>query len=365
MNQKAFISPLQLFIIYVNTAIGAGILTLPRSVAEAAKLDMWLAVIIGGFLMFFALWTVTRLSRYFPEHTSLEYNRILLGATLGQILNIIQLSLLIVLAALAIRTFSFAMKMFLFDTTPQSVFVGGILLVAVYATQYNFTPLLRAQQTSFFFLFVTFITVLLLGLLDIRSETFLPMLSEGISPIWKGSLPSWFAFSGPELIAGLLFPFLVIPGAAVKTGAASIAFITAIYTLTVVIAQGSLTAAGAAHTIFPTVAAFRNVEIPDTFIERLDGYLMIIWIFIYFNSLANLLFFVSFGASRLLQLEYSRCLIVILAPLLYYLSQLAPTIKDHFAAGNLFSKIGLVWSLGVLPVLLLIAWYKDKRKQSC
>ncbi|KYZ78093.1 hypothetical protein AXX12_00675 [Anaerosporomusa subterranea] len=365
MNQKAFISPLQLFIIYINTAIGAGVLTLPRSVAEIAKQDMWLSVIVGGILLFFAVWIATRLSQYFPGHTSLEYNRILLGSTLGQIVNIFQLSLTIAIAAIALRTFSFAIKLFLFDLTPPAVLVVGILILAVYAAQYGYTPLLRMQQVSFLFLSGTFISVLLLGLLGINTEAFLPMLSEGISPILKGAIPSWFAFSGPELITGLLFPYLVIPRAAVKVGAAGIAFVTFIYTLTVVIAQGSLTVAGAAHAIFPTVTAFREVEIPDTFIERLDGYLMILWILVYFNSLASLLFFISFGASRLFRFEYSRSLTVLLAPLLYYFSQLAPSFKEHSAAGDLFSKISIAWSLGLMPVLLLLAWYKNKRKQSC
>lgn len=365
MSRKPFISPLQLFIVYVNTAIGAGILTLPRFVAEAAKEDMWLSVIVGGLLMLFALWAATQLSRCFPGQTSIEYNRLLLGTTLGQLVNIVQLSLIIGLASLALQTFSFAMKMFLFDLTPQPAFAIGILTVAVYATQYNWGPFLRIQQAAFFFLFTMLIVILLLGLLNMRSEPFLPLLAEGIVPVLKGARPSWFSFSGPELIAGLLLPFFVLPQAAVKTGAASIAFTTFIYTLTVIIAQASLTPAVAAHAILPTITAFRTVEIPDTFIERLDGYLMVLWIFIYFNSLANLLFFASFGASRLLQLEDNRSLVALLAPLLYYLSHLAPTLEDHYTVSSFFNTIGLIWGLGLMPLLLLIAWYKNRRKQAC
>lgn len=363
MNKKACISPLQLFIIYINTAIGAGILTLPRSVAEIAKQDMWLSTISGGLLMFMALWTALRLSRFFPEHTSMEYHPLLLGSALGHVVNIVQICLLLGLASLAVRTFAFAINFFLFDVTPQPVFIASILLVAGYAAQYGYAPLLRMQQVSFLFSYAIFISLLLLGLLDINMEPFLPILSEGISPIVKGAVPSWFAYSGPELITGLLFPFLSIPLNAVSAGAASIALITVIYLLTVIIVQGSLTAAGAAHVLFPTVIAFRNVEIPDTFIERLDGYLMIIWICIYFNSLANLLFFSAFATSRLFRLEYSRSLIVLLLPLLYYFSQLAPTLEDHFAANEFFNIICMTFSLGLMPILLLLAWYKRKGKQ--
>lgn len=360
MNQKAWISPIQLFIIYINTSIGAGILTLPRPIAEIAKQDMWLSTIMGGILMFIAMWTVIHLSRFFPEHTSIEYNRLLLGSVLGNVVNIFQIGLLILLAAQALRTFAFAIKLFLFDLTPQPVFAASILLVAGYATQYGYASLLRMQQASFLFFYTIFISLLLLGLLDIKMEPFLPTLSEGIGPIIKGAIPSWFSFSGPELITGLLYPFLSMPLAAISAGAASIAIVTVIYTLIVIVAQGSLTAAGAEHSIFPTVIAFRNVEIPDTFIERLDGYLIIIWICIYFNSLTNLLFFSSFAVSRLLRLEYSRTLVVLMLPLLYYISQLAPTIEDHFAVGEIFTIVCMAFSLGFMPILLLLAWYKHK-----
>ncbi|MDU4959360.1 MAG: endospore germination permease [Sporomusaceae bacterium] len=362
IKHKAFISPLQLFILYINISIGAGILTLPRSVAAVAGIDMWLSAILGGLLMFFALWVATRLSAYFPGQTSLEYHCLLLGNGLGVIAGVFQLLLLFGLASLAIRTFSFAMKIFLYDLTPQSVFIGGILIVAVYATQYNWTPLLRLQEVMFPFLFPMLIVILLLGTLDVSVEAFLPVLADGVAPAAKGALPSWFAYSAPELIIGLVYPFLANQRAAAKTGVASIAFITCLYTLTVIIVQGSLTAAGTEHAVFPTITAFRNVEIPDTFVERLDGYLMILWIFIYFNSLSNLLFMTAFGASRLLRLEYSRSLIAILAPLIYYVSQLAPSLKAHMDISELFSKIAPFWSLVIMPLLLMLAWYKNRRK---
>ena len=365
MNKKAFISPLQLFIIFTNISIGAGILTLPRSVAEIAEHDMWMSVVVGGLLMFLSLLASIRLSQHFPEHTCLEYHRILLGPVLGQIINLVLLSLIIVLAALALRTFSTAVRMFLFDLTPSRIVAGSILALAVYATQYGYTPLLRMQQVSFLTIYVLFTIVLLLGLLGIRSEQFLPMLAEGIGPVLKGAVPSWFSFSGSELIAGLVFPYLIHQRSAVKTGIASIAFVTAIFTLTIIIVQGNLSPAATAHQVFPTITAFRDVEIPDTFIERLDGYFVSLWIVVYFNSLTNLLFCASFGVSRLLQLEDSRSLTVLLAPLMYYLSQLAPSIVENFTAGELFNKIGMVWGLGILPILLLLAWYRKKRQQTC
>jgi spore germination protein len=365
MNLRADVSPLQFFIITINVAVGGGMLTLPSSVADAAKEDMWLSVICGGILMLLSLWVAVRLSQYFPECTCIEYHRILLGPILGQVLNLVLLSLIVTATFLALRSFSTAIKLFILDITPLQIIFFVLLLLAVYAIQYELAPFLRFQQLIFVPNYMMLLPLLLLGLLSVSAKHYFPILAEGFTPVMKGAIPSWFSYSGPELVTGMIYPFITGKKQVMKWGAAAIVVLMVFYTMITIIVQGILGPAETGHMVVPTIIAYRAVEIPDTFIERVDGYLMIIWIGIYFCSLASFLYFTVFGAGRMLKLESSRPVSVLLVPLIFYLAIVPPTMQSVQMLDKIYNIVGMVWGLGVLPLLLGIAWLKEKRRGSC
>ena len=121
------------------------------------------------------------------------------------------------------------------------------------------------------------------------------------------------------------------------------------------IVQGVLGINETIVTTFPTIIAYREVNRPDTFIERIDGYGMILHIALYFLSLANLLYFSAFGCSRLLKLEYSRPAIILLAPVFYFIAMAPQTIEQLNAFYQLINYTEIFGGLFVLPLLLLIA----------
>ena len=355
MNTRATISSLQLFVIYGSTAFGAGILALPRSVGIIAREDMWLSVTLGGLVMCFSLWCAVTLSQRFPKATAIEYHCMVLGPIFGQLLNIYYLLNVVFIGAAALRAFSDAVKLFLFDLTPVWILLFVFLGVAAYAGQYGIAPLIRMQQLLVFVISPFYIVITSLGLLRIETHHFQPFLAEGLMPVLKGVVPSWFAYSGPELITGLLFPFVTLKKQVVKTGLASIAVLTIVYTVITAIVQGILGIEDTVEMIFPTVIAYREVDIPDTFIERIDGYGLIFHIGIYFLSLANMLYFSAFGCSRLMKLEYSRPVILLLVPVFYFIAMLPQSIEQLIMFFRLVNYSGLAWGLLILPLLLLIA----------
>lgn len=366
MNLNAGVSPLQFFIIIINTSFGAGMLSMPRTVAEVTNEDMWLTVICGGGVFLFAFWAVAKLSQYYPGQTCLEYHRILLGPILGQLLNVILLSLLISTTAISLRNFTVALKIMLLDMTPPQIIVIILLLLAVYATQYGLAPFLQIQQLVFMSNNFILIPVILLGFLSVNTiDTYLPILAKGLTPIIKGIVPSWFAYCGPELVVGLIYPYVTRQKGAVTWGAAGVAVLTVLYTLLTIIVQGVLTPKETAHIILPTISAYKEIEIPDTFIERLDGYLMVLWIPLYFTSLINLFYFSAFGWARLFKQESSRSVTILLVPLIYYLINLASRTQTISAINNYFTIADMVWALGIVPVLLGIAWLKEKKRRLC
>ena len=365
MNHNTAISPMQFFIIAANSMFGSSLLTLPSDLARIAKEDMWMPMLFGSALMFTAFWIAVKLSAYFPNVTVIEYHTLLLGRILGSALNGLMILLMMVILGLFLRTFTIAIKVYLLDLTPPQVISISLLGLAIYAVQYDLAPLLRLQQFLFVPEYGVFLTIILLGLLAIESKNYQPILAEGITPVVQGIIPAWFAYTGPELFIGFLYPFINSKKAVLKWGFYSISVITCIYVMITLIVQGILGPTETAHTIIPTMMAYRFIEIPDTFIERLDGYLMTVWIIIAFTSLINWFYFISFGISQMLKLENSRCTVALILPFIYYLLYVPPNAYAIQMISKWVNYFGIFWGLGITPLLLALAWLKAKRKMQC
>jgi spore germination protein (amino acid permease) len=358
MTQTRWVSPFQFMIISINAMIGTTLITLPRTVAETAKQDMWISVLLAGVFFAVSFRVAAALAARFPDYTAIEYHRILLGRFWGNVLNVVMLALMVAVMVHLVRTSRIAVKIYLLDLTPSQVIVLAMLVLALYAAQHGLGTVIRVQQFLFLSSHSAFVFLVLLGLLEIEKENFIPILAEGVTPVLQGVMACWTAYSGPELIIGLIFPLLAQRDSVVRFGLAGIGIVAVLFVIISGITLGILGTEETAHLLIPTVMAYRSIEIPDTFIERIDGYLMIVWIAVCFTSLINWLYFTGFGVARMLKLENSRSVIVILIPVIAYLVTLPPNFYSFIIVNKWINYAGLAWGMGVLPLLLAIAWRK-------
>ncbi|MBP2626932.1 MAG: yndE2 [Firmicutes bacterium] len=364
-NHNTTISPMQFFVIAVNSMFGSSLLTLPSDLARIAKEDMWMPMLFGSILIFVAFWVAVKLSAYFPDVTVIDYHVLLVGRIPGFILNVLMILLMMVIVGIFERNFTIAVKTYLLDLTPPQVINIFTLGLAIYAIQYGLAPLLRLQQFLFAPEYGAFLTIILLGVLSIDANNYQPMLAEGITPVLQGMIPTWFTYTGPEILIGFLFPFINPKKGVLKWGIFSISVTACIYVMITLIVQGILGPTETTNTIVPTMMAYRYIEIPDTFIERLDGYLMTIWIVISFTSLINWLYFIAFGIGQMLKLESSRPIVVLIIPFIYYLLYVPPNAYAIQIITQWVNFASLFWGLGITPLLLALAWLKAKRKMPC
>lgn len=359
------ISLIQLFIICFVTSFGVSMASLPAAVAKSAHEDMWLSVLVGGVAFLFAVWVVTKLSSYFPQHSCIEYHRILLGPILGQGVNILLVILILLIPIVSVRSFVVAAKTYLFDITPPQVLSAAILILLWYAAQYGLQPIIRFQQLIFFSSHMVFFLIILMGLMAIQQRHYLPFLADGVLPVLKGAIPSWYAYTGPEIVIGMFYPFITRQKETFKWAAASVAALIVVYTVTTVIVQGILGPEETAHLLSPTIIAFRKVVLPDTFIERVDGYFLIFWIPVFIVCMLNWVYLAAFGIERILRLENSRPAVALLMPLILYFVIVPPDYQTASAISEWTNKLLIAWGAGILPLLLCIAWWKEKRRGAC
>lgn len=363
MKNAVDVSPLQFFVLAVTITFGTSSMTLGHSVAKSAKENMWLSLLLGSLLIIISFWVAARLAKYFPEHTSIEYHCILLGRVLGNILNVIMLSNMIMITSIFIRTFEILIKVYFLRDTPPYIIIAFILLAALYAGQYGIAPVMRIQQFCFIPAYSILAVLLVVVVTAVDVKNYQPILAEGPLPVLKGVIPTWFSYCGIEILTGFIYPFLTRKENIFKYGICSIFMLTVLYMIITGITEGILGWKEMAHTILPSILAYRSVEIPDTFIERLDGYFLIIFIITTFTALVNWVYFISSGIGQMLKLETNRPVVVVLGPIILYCALLPPGIIGYQTASTWVNLSSMAWGLGVLPILLGLAWFKKKRRR--
>lgn len=361
MQEKKSISLLQFAILVITISFGTSPIILARQMAEAGKQNMWLIVLLGSIPIATAFWFAVKLCRYFPQQSVIEFNKNLAGKLIGNFLNIYLLILMLLITSSIIRTFRIIIKGFLLDLTPSQVIVTVILLSVAYCCQNGLGPLLRFQQVVFEAGYSVFILVLLIGLLNIEVNNYEPFLAEGIMPVVKGLKDTWFAFSGSEILVLFLYPYLTMQKGTFKYGLYGIGFITILYVLITAIVQGVLGYEEVKHQLFPTIMAYREVEIPATFIERVDGYLVISWIAVAFITIVLWTYLISLGISQMCKNETNRPVLWLLVPIILYIQNVPPDIQSAEKLQMWVNMLGIIWGLLIVPLLWGIAKYKQRR----
>ncbi len=365
MNPSTRITPLQFLVLTISITFGTSILTLPRKLAKIAGENMWMPVLLGAFVIYFSFRISLQLAALFPNYTSVAYHRLLLGNFGGTLLNIYLLTLMVLVTALFLRLFVTAIKIYLLDLTPLIVVTSLLTLPVIYAAQYGLIPVLRLVQFIILPAYSLFLALILLGFLSVKTTNYQPVLAEGIKPVLLGIPSTWMSYSGIELLIGFLYSSITRPKALVKFGLAAIVIIAGLYLLISLITLGILGAKNTMHILVPTIMAYRSVEIPDTFVERLDGYLMVIWIAICFDAQIGWIYFSSAIIKQMFDVEYVRPIVALLIPIIIYLVMLPPNIQAIDKLSSLVNLAGIVWGLIILPLLLILALWKRKRNDEC
>jgi spore germination protein len=140
---------------------------------------------------------------------------------------------------------------------------------------------------------------------------------------------------------------------------------TFIYTLLVLIAIAVLSAEAVRDTPYPLLEVIRGVQIPGTFVERLEVYFLLLWIPVTIDSYL----FTLWGISQIMMKQYHytdhRPWVLILAPILYTLGILPDSLGAIKALTKLDTWLGLSFSFVIIPISLILAWRQKRSDSLC
>lgn len=360
LEGKSKISPAQFTLFLVIVCFGGQVVLTPQGIIDDAEHAAPFVVIASGFIYFFAAYMMLLLAKQFPNETLVEYMPRLWGKWLGILPLLILVVTLVGELAEILHGFSKVITFFMFDRTPEEVVGLAMMILCVYCALQDFGAIMRVAQIMFFVTSSIIMLIFFTSLLTFRAENLLPLRVTDWSGVLKALVNSWGMYSGYELLL-LVLP-LVYRGeqSLGKSLAGSFAFLMLIFLFVFVLIIGVLTVEGAKNTPYPTVMVVRGVELPGTFVERLENYLLLAWVPVIFDTMAAMMYAVSVVISRFFQYADHRPVALLLGPLLYLTAFFMDGEIGVKKFADVITALGVVFSFGIIPVSLVLTWWRKK-----
>lgn len=184
-----------------TTLIVCGYATFVISAAATtlAKQDAWIAGIITMIYGAITLWITSYLGSLFPDKAITEIIKLLLGKWIG---GFVIVSYVFMCFVATCRITWYIADFFATMYMPGTPFYALIIIygiVLIIAILYGLETIMRSSEIFFLITTAIFILGTAMSLPNIKVESMLPIMENGMGPIFKSSI-ALFAFSGMQMI---------------------------------------------------------------------------------------------------------------------------------------------------------------------
>lgn len=354
------ISAYQLAIIVICSIIGVQIIFSTSIIARVAHQHAWLSMLLGGIAYYIPAYMMIRLGQYFPDETFVEYLPRLITKWPAAIIILFFCCIIIFGLATGLQEFSTVIIFFMFDRTPREVVALLILTVAVYAAVQNMGVFTRILQFFFFTALPVTAVFSFASILNFQPSNLKPFWPVDFAGVTRGILYGWDSFSGYEILL-LLLP-LVNRGQIkiARTVGYGFALVTLMYSMSIAITLGVMSSATVENVPYPIITAIKSVELPGTFIERLENYMLLAWCPLVFMTFAVSIFVTARVGMIFFNHSDHRPFVFIIAPLAFIIATMLDQPNTLFAFDSLNTTMGIVFSFVIIPLLLATAWWRRR-----
>jgi len=364
LERKGKMSPWQLGIISTSGLLTARLLSATTNVVIYSEQFLWLSSALAGVFFYSAAYLMIRLAEQFPEETIGEYIPRLVGKKFGTIIFLVFITVLlvnIINCTIALTTLS---SIFLFDRTPHEFLVIVLLLAVVYCAMQNWGTILRVIQILIFALPMLYIFYSLIWL-NFEPLNLLPLWPDNFIGILQGVAYHTDYYAGYESLLVLLPLANRGEISFARTVGWGFLVITLIYVFGGIVLIGSITAKTVELIHEPVIYGMKSVELPGTFIERLENYMIIFFIPVTYISMALSYFVVAEGCRKYLKYNDHRIFIPVFLPLIFLVSSFVDTPQRQAVFQHFSMFIALFFSFVIIPILLFLVWRKKGSDQQC
>jgi spore germination protein (amino acid permease) len=198
----------QLICLVILTQIGVSVLTIPYAQIRYSGNDSWLSILIGGVIAQAVILIIYQLGKLYADRSLPQYISAIVGKPLGSVLNFLIAAYFAQNSLMVIITYSDVINSWVLFETPWFVIIGVSFTMGAYIASSTLRSMATLTQMIMLMFMICFVIVLISGIgkeSDIRH--LLPIGTHGIGSLLKGAVPSFWLYSGYELIL-YVFPFV-------------------------------------------------------------------------------------------------------------------------------------------------------------
>lgn len=354
-NDKISIRQLQALLIL--DLFGTAVVTLPRQTVYVAGNDGWIAVLIGSAIM--AIFTIvfTTLGQRHTDKTVVELSQILLSRPIGILVSLGLAVKIMIGAGLELRIFCEMIGQSMLFRTPILVTALAMILICGYVSALGYECRARTGEILFVFVFVPFLILMLIAVFAADYSNLRPVLSHNSSSFLYGAWDTILSFQGLEFLF-LVFPYLQQPKRAKKAmieAGIAIAFFMTLITLLTIAVFGEYSVI---NKLFPVLQMMDSLQIPGSFLDRQDIFMLWFWVASLFASISAALFFVTILFERIQQNKNkkipARKWMIFVMIVVFVVAVFPQDVAKTYDYMKLLKQYGGVFYILILPVVLLI-----------
>lgn len=351
--QDSYLTPSQLTLVLIGSMIGIGVLTLPIDVIKYAKQDGWISSALGAVYPLYFILLAQYMHKKFPEQNILALSKKCCGKFLGTILNLIFVIFFLLILTEAAAGSSNLLMIYMTPFLSGQKILITLLLVPAFIAYKGIKTLGRMNEVIFYSTLVVFF-IPIAALKEGSILNIMPVFGSGIINIIKSTKDTMLSYNGIEILL-LIYPFFKDNKKLKKCGIVSTIITTIVYTWFVFSAIFYLGIDIISKFLWPIITVTEAVTIP--IINSFRYIFMSLWTLIMFRLLSNCYYAFSFGLSQITKSVSRKSFVILMYPLIFYLSTLYqnPPIRRSF-----LDKIVPIYSLynvlyvGIIALLITI-----------
>lgn len=354
-------TPMQMALVITVIGSGISIIRAPLVLVEEAGQWGWITAILSSAVYYSGAYLVIRLMDSFPGKPLVQFLPQLVGKAGVHVFVWVWLAIIIVHECVRIQAFAREITFFLFDRTPLEIVILTLLLGAAYGGVQEWGTLLRLAQLIFFSVLPFLTLFIAFGAINFKAINLFPLMPENPLTVLKAVPKTWQLFSGYELLM-VLFPF-VTRGTTqlLKYTAGAYLIRTALILIATITTIGVLTAAGVKNAPYATLLTVRLAELPGTFLERLDNFLLLSWLPVAFITVSIYMFCIGNLLAELYRFSDHRPFVIGIIPILFFGSMGLHDLSVADQVQDLSNWLGLFLTFGAIPFLLFLNWLRIRR----
>lgn len=355
----------QLAVVVAATGTGSQIILAPADFIKDTGQWGWITICLGAAVFFFFSFLMLKLAAAFPDKPFTFYSRDLAGKYIGGFVCLWFLLVFYLQFCTILQGFSRVVAFTMFVRTPKEAVAILFLCLCIYGALQSWKTIVRIQEVLIFTALIPLFIMWMTSFLNFNHENLLPLIPRDPVKTVKAVYSTWNFYSGYEVIL-ILYPLIHRLGVSkVRTIAIAFGSMAVFFAIIMIITVGVLTAKTAASLSIPTLLVIKGVEIPGTFLERLELYLVYLWLPVVYDTMV---IFLAVPARILADWtgrgDYRHYVIA-----LAVISLIAGVPLEYAIiaekAGALATAIGVSFSAVVVPALLIAVKLKQRKGKRC